>query len=297
MDKAFEEIKEKLPKKIKDMVEKISTKNLQEIRFRSSRPTMLYYADKKTYLGQYGESDFDDAFVSDTADIEELLSGFCQHSVYAYSENIRDGFLTLPGGHRVGIAGRAVVNNDKLSNLSEFSSLNIRIAREYKNSSEKVVNMLKNGERIFNTIIIAPPGAGKTTLIRDIARKMSEDYKVTIIDERYEIAAQRRGVAQFDIGLQSDVLSGFSKSDGIKHALRSLSPDVIICDEIGADKDISSIQSLLKGGCKIITTMHGYSIEEAKEKKNELMSLFEMAVMLHKVNGKPEVEKCIRLWE
>ncbi len=297
MDKALSEIVSKLPKKIAQMFSSVSGENLQEIRFRVSQPAMLYYSNRKSYLGKNGECSQGDAFVFEILDIEEVVANFCQHSVYAYSENIKDGFITLPGGHRVGIGGRAVVNKDGISNLAEFSSVNIRIAREYKGSAKEIIAMLKEEKRIYNTIIIAPPGAGKTTVLRDIARSMSQNHKVAVIDERFEIAAQRLGVSQFDIGPETDVLSGFSKSNGITHALRSLSPDVIICDEIGSSEDVISLENILKGGCKIITTMHGYSIEEAKEKKCELMSLFEVAVQLHKENGKPEVSRCIKLWE
>lgn len=297
MDKAIDEIASKLPKKIKEMIFKIESENLQEIRFRADRPSMLYYSDRKSYLGSDGECSFNDAVVFGSRDIEDIVTSFCQHSVYAYSENIKDGFITLTGGHRVGIGGRAVAGKDGIFNLVEFSSVNIRIAREYKDSAKDIIAKLSKDKRIYNTIIIAPPGAGKTTVLRDIARRMSQKFKVSIIDERFEIAAQRLGVSQFDIGLETDVLSGFSKSAGIKHALRSLSPDVIICDEIGTEEDVFSIKNILKGGCKIITSMHGYSIEEAKEKKYELMSLFEVAVLMHKENGKPGVLKCVRLWE
>ena len=297
MDKAIEEIISKLPKEIGLMIAKVKGDNLQEIRFRTGRPAMLYYSDRKSYLGKSGECKQNEAVVSVSTDIEELVTNFCQHSVYAFSDNIKEGFITLPGGHRVGIGGRAVLNNGKIFNLTEFSSVNIRIAREYKDSAKTIVDNLIDKNKILNTIIIAPPGAGKTTILRDLARIISENYKVTIIDERFEIASQRQAVSQFDIGLETDVLSGFSKSEGITHALRSLSPDVIICDEIGTTDDVVSIENILKGGCKIITTMHGYSIEEALKKKAGLMSLFEMAVLLDKKNGKPEVCKCSRLWE
>ncbi len=297
MDKAMAEITSKLPQKIKAMTDRILGENLCEIRFRINSPSMLYYSDKKTYLGITGECKEKDAFIPALSDIEEIITHFCQHSVYAYSENIKNGFITLPGGHRVGIGGRAVMSGDKILNLCEFSSVNIRIAREYKESAKEIIGLLTDKTRVYNTIIIAPPGAGKTTILRDIARRLSQNYKVSIIDERFEIASQRMGASQFDIGYQTDVLSGFSKSDGIKHALRSLSPDVIICDEIGTDEDVFCIKNILKGGCKIITTMHGYSIDEANKKKRELMSLFEVGILLDKQNGKPEVRECIRLWE
>lgn len=297
MDKALAEITSKLPEKIRVMTDKIMSKNLYEIRFRVNLPAMLYYSDRTSYLGKMGECDLSDAFFPSTAEIDELVTNFCHHSVYAFSDNIKEGFITLPGGHRVGIGGRAVISKDKVLNLCEFSSVNIRIAREFKESAKDIIPVIKNENRIYNTIIIAPPAAGKTTVLRDIVRRLSHDIKVTVIDERFEIAAQRMGRAQFDIGIQTDILSGFSKSDGIKHALRSLSPDVIVCDEIGSNEDVFSIETILKGGCKIVTSMHGYSIDEAIQKKRELMSFFDIAILLDKSNGKPEVRKCIKLWE
>ncbi len=296
MDKAMREITSKLPKKISDKLRRVFDNKLQEIRFRIGRPIMLYYSDRKSYLGEMGECSFDEGIISTYQDIEEIVTGFCQNSVYAYSEDIKEGFITLEGGHRVGIGGRAVGKRTQILNIADFSSVNIRIAREYKGCADACINEIRKNQRIFNTIIIAPPGAGKTTLLRDVARNLSCEHKVSIIDERFEIAGVREGVPQFDIGIETDVLSGFSKRDGIIHALRSLSPDVIVCDEIGSKEDILSVENILKGGCKIITTMHGYGIEEIK-KKHELISLFEVGIVLHKNNGKPEVLKCIKLWE
>lgn len=295
MDKVMEEIISKLPTEIAEKLSECEFENLQEIRFRAMRPAMLYYSDRKSYLGNSGECDMDSAIVLDIKEIEKIVANFCRNSVYSYFEDIKSGFVTLSGGHRVGIAGRAVKMHDSISNIIEFSSVNIRIARQYKGSCRNCIDFIKSNERIKNTVIISPPGCGKTTVLRDIARTLGDEYKVSIIDERFEIAAQNRGIPQFDIGKETDVLSGFSKKDGITHALRSLSPDVIICDEIGTKEDVKSIENILKGGCKIITSMHGYSIEEAMKKKKELMSLFEVAVMLKKVDGKPEVEKCINL--
>lgn len=295
MDKAMEEIISKLPAEIGKKLSKCPHKNLQEIRFRTKRPAMLYYSDRKSFLGDLGECDIKSATILTNADIEEIVANFCRNSVYAFSEDIKGGFITLSGGHRVGIGGRAVKSKENISNIAEFSSVNIRIAREFYGVSKSFISFLEQNGRIKNTVIISPPACGKTTLLRDIARSLGNKFKVTIVDERFEIAAVTLGVPQFDVGIQTDVLSGFSKQSGITHALRSLSPDVIICDEIGTQDDVYSIENILKGGCKIITSMHGYSIEEAIKKKKELMSLFEVAVMLKKVDGKPEVEKCINL--
>ena len=287
MDKAKEEIISKLPAEIGTYLNSCQWENLQEIRFRTQRPVMLYYGDKIEILNKSDKK----YYICEKKDIEKLVSNFCRNSVYAYSDNLRDGFVTLPGGHRVGISGRAVYSNGRLSNITSYSGLNIRIAREYKGVFENYIKYIKENERILSTIIISPPGGGKTTLLRDIARILGESHKVTIIDERSEIAAQEFGVPQFDVGIQTDVLDGYTKDAGIRHALRSLSPDVIITDEIGTKSDISAIENILKGGCKIITSMHGYSIEEIREKKGEFLSLFEVAVTLER----HEVTKCLKL--
>lgn len=293
MQKIKKEIISKLPRDIGDRFLNISFLNLQEIRFRSARPVMLYYSHQKEKLKNSDGTDY----ILTCQDIERVVANFCRHSVYAYTNDIRDGFITLSGGHRVGISGRAVMNESGYSNMCEFSSVNIRIAKEYPESAGKCIDELFDGERIYNTIIIAPPGAGKTTLLRDITRRLAQKFKVSLIDERSEIASVRCGVPQFDVGTECDVLSGFLKKDGIILALRSLSPDVIICDEIGTKEDVKSIESILKGGCKIITSMHGYSIEEARKNKKELLSFFEKVILLKKQNGTPEVIACQNLWE
>lgn len=288
MDKAASEIIPRLPSEIGRKLKLCSFENLQEIRFRIMRPVMLYYSDGVSFLEEA---------VATEQIISKTIANFCANSVYAYKEEIREGFITIPGGHRIGIGGRAVNIGGDISNISCFSSVNIRIAREYKGTAEKCIPYITYNEGLLNTVIISPPNGGKTTMLRDIARLISEKNKVTVIDERFEIAAEERGIPAFDIGLQTDVLSGFSKSAGIIRALRSLSPDVIICDEIGTHEDVKAVENLLKGGCKIITSMHGESIEQALSKRAQLMSLFDVAVLLGRKNGIPEVIKCQRLWE
>lgn len=282
MDKALMEITSLMNEKTAGIFKKIDGKNLQEIRIRVNRPAMLYYADKCVSMNDrkfYG------------GEIEEMVCNFCRNSVYAYTDNIRDGFITIAGGHRIGLAGRSVYKEGKLSNVSMYSGINIRIAREYIGCAEKLLPFIYKEEKIKNTLLIAPPSGGKTTYLRDIARLFGSKYKVTVVDERSEIAAMNKGVPQFDIGASTDVLDGFLKADGVLHALRSLSPEVIITDEIGTEEDYFAIKNILKSGVKIVTSIHGESFSEIRRKKSEFLSLFDLAVILNKC----EVEECIEL--
>lgn len=281
MDKASEQIILKMPKEYAAIFKNISTENLQEIRFRTGRNICLYYVDGIKEL---------DAILKGV-DIERIVSAFCSNSVYAYCNSIRDGFITLGGGHRVGIVGRAVYKEERLSNIVDFSGINIRIAREHKGCSDGVIDEIYKEGKILNTLIISAPNAGKTTLLRDIARHIGERCKVVIVDERSEIAAQSRGTPQFDVGKHTDVLDGFTKTDGIMRALRSLSPDVIITDEIGTNEDMTAIRSILKGGAKIITSLHAESFEDAMQKKERLISMFDLAIVLQN----REVIQCLKL--
>ena len=297
MDKVKNEILPKIYPELSALLERCSFENLCEIRFRAGRPLMLYYSYGVFFCSNEGviTKDAENAVVCSSGDLARLVSAFCKSSVYAYENEIKEGFITISGGHRVGISGKAVFGESGVKNITQFSGVNIRIAREFKNCGDECVRHISENGRIYNSIIISPPGVGKTTVLRDVARILSKNFKVSVIDERCEIAASISGVPQFDVGIQTDVLDGFPKSYGIKCALRSLSPDVIITDEIGTDSDVFAMKELLSGGCKTITTMHGYSISEAVEKKSELLKLFERAILLERKKGVPKVTECLKL--
>lgn len=299
MDKVQKEIVSRLLPVYQNVLMSCSFSGLCEIRFRVGQPIILYYNNRMVYLSKFGgvTNVMDDALFPSQKDIASMIHIFCKGSVYAYQEEIKGGFITVCGGHRIGISGRAVLENGKLIYIDSFSGINIRIAREYPCCADACIPSILFQNRILNTILISPPGVGKTTFLRDIARQLSSQYKVVIVDERSELAACLQGVPQFDIGVQTDVLDAFPKAVGIIHAMRSLSPDVIITDEIGTKEDLAAITELLKGGCKIVTSMHGYSIEEAITKKEALMKLFDTAILLEKKNGVVEVRKCLNLWE
>lgn len=218
-------------------------------------------------------------------DISEIFKKLCNYSVYSFQEQLKNGFVTFLGGHRVGIASSAVLENGQITGIKEISSLNLRIAREFKNCSKNIYEIIKVSSK--GALIVGPPLSGKTTILRDLARLFSSESKVTVVDERFEIAACNEGKAQLDVG-SSDVLSGFPKSEGILRAVRCLSPNVIICDEIGTLKETKAINEALNSGVKVIASIHASSEKEILKKPQILWLLysgaFEKIIILSNVS-------------
>ncbi len=228
-----------------DTLKKISEEkfsDIKEIRITVNRPIRITINRKSFFI--------DNNFISLT-DIENIFFTLCDYSVHAYKNEICEGFITCEGGIRVGICGTAVYSDDKIYTVKDISALNIRIPHEIKGISKPIGNFLGAG----GILIIGPPCSGKTTVLRDIAQSASEKFFVTIVDERMEIAGVFNGYPAFNIG-NATVLNGFLKSDGIKSAVRSMSPDIIICDEFGDEKDIKSALFAMKSGAQIVASMH-----------------------------------------
>lgn len=291
------EILMQLPIHFRTILSNVDFSSLQEVRFRCAKPLMIHTDSGDMMITEKGERAFSqkDSYVVSAKDLSMLMTAFCENSVYAYQREICDGFLTIKGGHRVGISGRCVLSEGEIINVTDISGLNLRIAKEFKGCAENLLPKLIYNNEIVNTILISPPQCGKTTILRDLSRLISQTKKVTIIDERSELAAVKSGVVQFDVGIRTDVLDRFPKSMGMLLAIRSLSPEVIITDEIGGKEDYFAVKSVLNAGCRIITSMHGYDTENLSSERKEMLNMFDCAVVLAKKNGIPEIKDIIKL--
>lgn len=199
--------------------------------------------------------------------LDETLNRLLDYSYYAYEEELSKGYITIEGGHRVGICGTVTLKDGHVHLIKDVSSLNIRRSRQIIGASGNVISSVCDEKRnaIRNTLIISPPKCGKTTILRDIARSLSyKGYRVGICDERSEIAGCYNGRSSYDLGSRTDILDGCPKAEGILMLIRSMSPDVIITDEIGKKEDVGAIEAALCAGVKTITSIHGSSYEDVE---------------------------------
>ena len=261
----MKEILKYMPSKISSkIVENILDKasKIEEIRLRVDRPIILRMNDGEKVI-KYSVS---------TEEMISVLQAICENSIYTYQNQIAEGFVTLKGGHRVGISGSCVVENGKIININHIYSLNFRIARQVVGSGNKILKYILNPDKntVYNTLIVSSPGVGKTTVLRDIVRQVSSGIKeikflavnVGVVDERGEIAALYKGAPQNDVGIKTDILDNIPKSIGMKMLIRSMTPQIIVADEIGSYEDIEAIKYAVCSGCKGIFTAHGASFAD-----------------------------------
>lgn len=256
---------------------------LEEIRIRVGQPIELEYADETRYLLFEGthvcicsrekiKSEGRVCYRVTGKDIAEMLSYISEYSLYAYQEELRQGYITIEGGHRIGIAGEIAKDREGIAGIKYVSFMNIRVAHEKKGCAKEILPYLKNGNSIYNTLLVSKPGAGKTTCLRDCIRSLSngkegwDGMKICVLDERSEIAACHLGIPQNDMGMRTDVLSGCEKSDGMILMLRSMSPQIIAVDELGGKKDFEAVEQAAYSGVHILGTVHADTVEELWEK-------------------------------
>lgn len=257
MDLSLQNIFNKLPKYIEMKLTELPKDTLdrfEELRIKCYTNTIVIANGKEFTLNDHE---------SVTPDLlEDTLNKLLNYSYYAYEEEISNGYITIEGGHRVGICGKVTLREGKVHLLKDISSLNIRRSREIIGAADNVMPIIV-GNGLTNTLIISPPKCGKTTILRDIARSLSnKGYRVGICDERSEIAGSFNGVPSYELGPRTDILDGCPKALGIIMLIRSMSPDVIITDEIGKTEDVKAIEDALCSGVKIITSIHGNCYED-----------------------------------
>ena len=282
---------------------------IQELRLRQDRPLGVLLGDRDCFFTPKGEltSNPAAAYQITKSDIERVFQNISRHSVYALEEELRNGYVTVSGGHRIGFTGEAVLVNGRIKNLKNISCINIRISREIKGCADQVISWIidKDLKAVYHTLIISPPKCGKTTLLRDIIRQLSngipslgfQGVNVGVVDERSELAACYLGVPQNDIGMRSDVLDKCPKAEGMYMLVRAMAPQVIASDEIGMTQDASAIQEVLNAGIKMITSVHGKDMEDIQRRPvlRELMALrlFERLIILGRSAGAGTLEAVV----
>lgn len=284
-------IKNYLHKDIRDVITKslefINEKDFQEIRIRLNMPLEIKVNGKKHLLLENGTTtdDFKRAFVVNKEAFLHTLSKISAHSMYAFSDELKNGFITLKGSHRVGIVGTCVIENGVIKSVKDISSLNIRLSHEIIDVSKKITKIYQND--IENTLIISPPGGGKTTLLRDLIRVFSDEFNKTVgvVDERSEICDSHY------VGVRTDVITNCPKSVGMTTLLRTMSPDIICVDEIGKKEDVLAIEELFNCGVKVLATIHGKSIFEVKNKENIKTFLEKKSFKFYIILGKNPKER------
>lgn len=316
-DPVLDEICPALPPRVREAVRALpdsERQSLLEIRLRRGRPAMGVTAEGDLYLCCAGQP---------VACTEEEWAAavrlVTQCSVYALERELSAGFVTLPGGHRVGLVGRAVLDGGELRTQSELSSMNYRVAREMPGVADRLMPYVlsADGARVLNVLILSGPGLGKTTLLRDIARQLSAGrgagsnrecgsecgvgfgFRVGIVDERSEIAACSQGVPQNELGPRADVIDGCPKAAGIMMMIRSMSPDVLITDEVGRHEDANALEEAARCGVAVIATAHALDPEDAARRPvlREVLAqgAFDRAVVLGRSLGLGTCERIVHL--
>ncbi len=280
-----------LARNIRRVIEKeaIDFSYLQEIRLRIDQPVRILLRNREKVLPSQGGP-----HIVTKEEVRETMEYISHYSLYAYENELRQGFLTIEGGHRVGVAGKVIMEKEKVKNIQYISSVNVRVSHEVIGCADRLLPFITKNRQVCHTLIISPPCCGKTTLIRDLIRQISDGgpyvkgCSVGVVDERSELGGCYLGVTQNHLGTRTDILDCCPKAEGMIMLIRSMSPQVIAVDEIGTSEDIRAIEYAMQCGCKLIASVHGLDMDEATKKPvlGELIRrrMFERYVVLG--NGK-----------
>ncbi|MBK1811001.1 stage III sporulation protein AA [Clostridium sp. YIM B02505] len=292
----MDDLKNVLPIELIRLIEdRPDSSKLQEIRLKCNKPVMLNIDNREVILN----------YTTNQNEINNIFNKISNFSVYAFEEDIKQGFITIRGGHRIGVTGHWVNDDGVIKSLKSVFSINIRIAREIIGCSNSLLPHVAKGDKVYNTILVSPPKCGKTTLLRDLVRNISNGYlkynitgkKVCVIDERSEIAACHMGIPQMDVGVRTDIYDNCLKNVGLMMAIRCMSPEVIVCDEIGTDRDVEAIVSAFNCGVNIISTIHGNDEDDLYSrpvfKKLIENKVIEKIIVLSNKNGVGTIDKIV----
>lgn len=270
---------------------------VQEIRIRINNPFLVVYRGEEWILSREGNRvhTWQDGYRIQQKDIKDTMAFVADYSVYAYEEELSQGYLTVEGGYRVGVAGKVITTgtatNPVLKGMKYITFINIRVAHQIKGCADSLMPYVIGNRQVYHTLIISPPCCGKTTILRDLIRQLSTGTDICagctvgVVDERSELGGSYMGIPQNDLGPRTDVLDACPKAEGMMMLIRSMAPAVIAVDELGSYSDIHAIESVIHCGCKLIATVHGNSFEDIKKKPLfcDLMKerIFQRYIVLH----------------
>lgn len=266
--------------------EKPDYDSIYEIRLRTGKPLFLVYSGGERCLKIKGR----EPYLVTGQDLKETLEYVSGYSLYACEDEIRQGYISVQGGHRIGVAGKVILDGNHIRGMKYISCINVRLSHQVPGCADAVMPYIQDGEHLSHTLIISPPRGGKTTLLRDVIRQLSngrEDIPgvtVGVVDERSELAGSWQGIPQNDLGLRTDILDACPKAEGMQMLVRAMSPDVVAVDELGREEDFRAVESVIHCGCCLIATAHGNSLEDVLRQpffqKLKEMEIFEKYIVL-----------------
>lgn len=292
-------------KEIRQILErvKVGMEHVQEIRLRAGGPLLLVHKNKEYYVTRDGELRVtgQEAYLVSREEVRETMEYISNYSLYAFEEELRQGFITIQGGHRIGVAGRTVVEDQKIRGMKYISFINVRLSHQMQGCADVVMPYLYEEDQVQHTLVVSPPRCGKTTLLRDMVRQLSTGGRghggvtVGVVDERSELGACYQGAPQNDLGIRTDILDCCPKAKGMMMLIRTMSPQVIAVDEIGSREDLEAMEYVMNCGCKLVATVHGSCVEDIRQKPvlREMVQerMFERYIVLNNKGHAGHVEE------